>query len=148
MEHYFAYGSNMNFSQMERRCPNARILCKAFLPDWKYFINSSGYAGIEQSQGALVYGGLWALQSQHWKKLDLYEAVEQGFYKKIRIQVFTEIESRAKGSTAWVYLSNDYQYGTPSEEYQAMVIQGAQDLDLLPGYMQILAKWADSSLEE
>jgi gamma-glutamylcyclotransferase (GGCT)/AIG2-like uncharacterized protein YtfP len=144
MDLYFAYGSNMNFKQMAYRCPGARILCKAFLPDWKYFINGNGYAGVEQSKGDVVYGGLWELQPAHWKELDLYEAVDQGFYKKVKVRVFIETESRTKESLVYLYLSNNYEYGTPSEEYQSIVLQGARDLDLMPGYLQALAKWGDN----
>ncbi len=36
--HYFAYGSNMNWQQMQRRCPSSRFVCVARLPDYQFGI--------------------------------------------------------------------------------------------------------------
>ena len=48
---YFAYGSNMNLAQMASRCPGAKLGEQVYLPDWRYFINGNGYAGIEEFSG-------------------------------------------------------------------------------------------------
>jgi hypothetical protein len=47
---YFAYGSNMNFNQMQIRCPGSIFLSPAYLKDWLYFINGDSYAGIKQNK--------------------------------------------------------------------------------------------------
>ncbi|HEY6798412.1 MAG TPA: gamma-glutamylcyclotransferase family protein, partial [Kineosporiaceae bacterium] len=41
-EHYFAYGSNMDQAQMTQRCPSARLLGPATLPDHRLVFNRSG----------------------------------------------------------------------------------------------------------
>ena len=38
---YFAYGSNMNWTQMQRRCPSSRFVCTARLPGYRLAILSS-----------------------------------------------------------------------------------------------------------
>src|SRR4030095_3388653 len=36
--YYFAYGSNMNWEQMQRRCPSTRFVCVASLKDYRFAI--------------------------------------------------------------------------------------------------------------
>lgn len=86
---YFAYGSNMNLAQMASRCPGAKLGEQVYLPDWRYFINGNGYAGIEEFSGGLVRGCLWSLLPQHWEALDQYEGVAGGYYDKKKIEVIS-----------------------------------------------------------
>jgi len=137
---YFAYGSNMNLEQMARRCPGAQLGSRAKLSDWRYFINGNGYAGIEEFPGSEVWGCLWSLNSRHWEALDEYEGVDGGYYEKKILKV--ERDSGNEEIDAWVYLSNDYDYGIPSSEYQAIVIRGAKDVNLSKSYIPVLEDWA------
>ena len=137
---YFAYGSNMNLEQMARRCPGAQLGSRARLSGWRYFINGNGYAGIEEFPGSEVWGCLWSLNSRHWEALDEYEGVDGGYYEKKILKV-----ERASGNEeidAWDYLSNDYDYGIPSSEYQAIVIRGANDVNISKNYIPVLEDWA------
>ncbi len=138
---YFAYGSNMNLAQMASRCPGAKLGERVHLPDWRYFINGNGYAGIEEFSGGLVRGCLWSLLPQHWEALDQYEGVAGGYYDKKKIEV---ISCRSgERLLVWVYLSNDYDYGIPSSPYQEIVVQGARDVNLPESYLPLLEAWAD-----
>lgn len=138
---YFAYGSNMNFSQMKKRCPGSRIVGRAILKDWQYFINENGYAGIEPALGSLVRGGLWRIDAEHWEALDAYEGVKEGCYKKVRMEVFLEQNGTLEKKDVWLYLSNNYQYGKPTNSYQKVVLEGAKDFGLNPNYIKILSAW-------
>ena len=138
---YFAYGSNMNLAQMARRCPGAQLGIQAELPGWRYFINGNGYAGIEKFSGGLVRGSLWSLLPQHWEALDQYEGVAGGYYEKKKMDVLSS--RNGKQLPVWVYLSNDYNYGTPSSSYQEIVVQGARDVNLPESYLPVLEAWAD-----
>ena len=137
---YFAYGSNMNFTQMHYRCEGANYIGRARLDDWSYFINSNGYAGIEISSGSQVFGCLWLLDQNHLKALDNYEAVEEGFYTRIEVLVFDE-QSLSK-KEAIVYLSNNREYGVPTDTYQKGILQGAQQVGLPIGYSELLESWS------
>lgn len=143
MNLYFAYGSNMNLRQMERRCPGAFLKCRARLPEWRYFINGEGYAGIERFSGSEVRGGVWSLQESHWNALDAYEGVDEGCYEKRRIEVRVDSGESCRSLEAWVYLSTNLQYGRPSPEYQSIVLQGGRDLELGKEYLQLLARWSE-----
>jgi gamma-glutamylcyclotransferase (GGCT)/AIG2-like uncharacterized protein YtfP len=138
---YFAYGSNMNFTQMHYRCEGANYIGRARLDDWSYFINSNGYAGIEISSGSQVFGCLWLLDQSHFKELDKYEAVEEGFYTRIEVLVFDEQSLTRK--EAIVYLSNNREYGLPTETYQRGILQGAQQVGLPIEYSELLESWSE-----
>jgi gamma-glutamylcyclotransferase (GGCT)/AIG2-like uncharacterized protein YtfP len=141
MDLYFAYGSNMNIEQMKRRCPGASLKEPGYILNWRYFINGNGYAGIERQEGSVVFGGIWELQDFHWVSLDQYEAVDQGFYQKVKITVSAGDLDRSKEVHASLYLSNNYEYGKPSSAYQEIVMQGGHDLKLKKDYLQFLEKW-------
>jgi gamma-glutamylcyclotransferase (GGCT)/AIG2-like uncharacterized protein YtfP len=106
-----------------------------------YFINGNGYAGIEEFSGGLVRGCLWSLLPEHWLALDQYEGVAGGYYEKKKIQV-TSCQ-RGELLTVLVYLSKDYDYGTPTQSYQEIVVQGARDVNLPESYIPSLEAWAN-----
>ena len=143
MDLYFAYGSNMNVEQMERRCPGASLKKPGYLLNWRYFINRNGYAGIERRMGSIVFGGIWELKDFHWVSLDQYEAVDQGFYQKVKLTVSAGNIYRSKEVEASLYLSNNYEYGKPSSAYQEIVMQGGHDLKLNKDYLKVLEKWGE-----
>ena len=76
-KYYFAYGSNINLNQMERRCPNATVVEPVVLPDHELLFrgNSSGcgVATIRPKEGSQVHGLLWRITERCEKSLDIYE---------------------------------------------------------------------------
>lgn len=91
---YFAYGSNLDRSQMRRRCPGGRFVGCASLPG--YDLGFGGYsrtwagavATLALSPGARVPGGLYELEHEDLAALDEYEG-HPTFYirKSVRISV-------------------------------------------------------------
>ena len=57
--YYFAYGSNLNRSEMRVRCPGAKPLTPATLAGWR--LTFRGVADIEPAHDAAVPGALWRL---------------------------------------------------------------------------------------
>ena len=60
--YYFAYGSNMNWPQMQRRCPSAQFVCVARLANYEFGITrhsrlrNCGTANVFPAQGKEVCG--------------------------------------------------------------------------------------------
>lgn len=136
---YFAYGSNMNFEQMQIRCPGSVFLSPASLKNWSYFINGDGYAGIKKSENSLTHGCLWQLNKSHWLALDEYEAVNEGYYSRAEVSVIPEPSGVEELVTA--YLSNNQSFGIPSNSYLRVVIDGAHKVGLSNKYIQMLESW-------
>ena len=71
---YFAYGSNLNLSQMKRRCKDSVFLKKINLENFRLTFRSRYRAAdIESKKNSLVPGGLFEISKSDEKKLDLYE---------------------------------------------------------------------------
>ena len=71
---YFAYGSNLNLSQMKRRCKDSIFLKKINLENFRLTFRSRYRAAdIEPKKNSLVPGGLFEISKSDEKKLDIYE---------------------------------------------------------------------------
>ena len=93
---YLAYGSNLSISQMAYRCPDAELVGRGFLADWKLVFRY--HADIEKAKGHFVPFVIWSTSKEDEKRLDRYEGVKGGYYKKITVEVrfikFTEGEKK------------------------------------------------------
>ena len=63
-KYYLAYGSNLNIAQMAHRCPGAKPVGTAAIPDYRLLFKGSGtgaYLTIEPETGGKVPVGVWSL---------------------------------------------------------------------------------------
>lgn len=120
---YIAYGSNMNLTQMAHRCPDARIVGKAWLKDHRLFFAGGSHgavASIEPAQGHSVPVLVWELSKQDERSLDRYEGYPY-FYGKQGLSV----EVNGEPVSAIVYVMNPgYIYGAPDESYLDGIKEG------------------------
>ncbi len=132
---YFAYGSNMDDTQMADRCQNYKYIATGKLPDHKFIINSRGVATIVPEINENVYGVVWALSGDDIRCLDRYEGVSQGIYIKVNLPVivphFSPIEML-------VYVAADNQFGKPKPGYLENIIAAAIKYGLPSNYLQKL----------
>lgn len=75
--YYFAFGRNVNQTAMlsDRRCPNAILLGPALLHDYRFLIDTKGYASVESNKGTSVPGILWCVSPEDFKRLDMREGI-------------------------------------------------------------------------
>ena len=81
---YIAYGSNMDEVQMAFRCPDAQLLGKGLLKDWRLMFKGSktgAYATIEWEKGYNVPILLWEISETDEAYLDHYEGFPRFYYK-------------------------------------------------------------------
>ena len=86
--YYAAYGSNLNIPQMMRRCPDARIIGTATIPDYRLMYKGSksgSYLTIEPAEGCGVPVGVWEVSEEDELALDRYEGFPK-YYVKEEIQ--------------------------------------------------------------
>lgn len=72
---YFGYGSNLSPGTLKQRCPDSLFIGLARLDDYRWQINSTGYANIVPSPGDVVYGSLCFLSNRDETALDESEGV-------------------------------------------------------------------------
>lgn len=140
MEYYFAYGSNMNFKQMKRRCKEAQFLCRAYLEGYKFVYD--GYSSSREGAVAnviptdnkndKVWGGLWLITEEDLKSLDNYEGYPLVYQRK-KVVVKND---KGEEFEAWVYLRDPQRPGKPSKGYLKVILEGAKDCNLPEDYIQ------------
>ena len=74
--YYLAYGSNMNFEQMNMRCPGNKFLGPARLNDYKLIFDGESrswggaVANIIESTDVTVWGGLYEISEANLAALE------------------------------------------------------------------------------
>ena len=136
MQPYFAYGSNLDVTQMARRCPDATNPRRATLADHDWLINERGVATIEELDGAQVHGVLWDVSDRDLDVLDSAEGVPVR-YRRDRMTVGTD-----DGPTdAWVYVDPRVEPGAPRPGYLERIMAGAVHHGLPQRWLDFLERW-------
>ena len=130
--YYAAYGSNLNIHQMRRRCPDARVVGRAALVDYRLLFKGSksgSYLTIVKAEGFSVPVGVWEVTYEDEKALDHYEGFPTFYYKKeLMIPVCGIRSGKVRMRKAFVYIMHeDRLYGIPSSVYVRICRQGYRE---------------------
>lgn len=128
--YYIAYGSNLHFDQMKRRCPTAEFVGTSVIKDYRLAFR--GCATIEPFSDALVPVGIWIIDQNAEKALDKYEGFPVYYRKE-----YMSITLDGKVITAMVYIMNEdmHSYHRPKNSYFNIVVQGYRDTGLDEEYL-------------
>ena len=126
---YFAYGSNLNFFQMKRRCKDSIFLKKINLKDFRLTFRSKYRAAdIEPKKNSIVPGGLFNITKSDEKKLDVYEDFPN-LYKKYYFFYY--------GKKVMTYtMVNKTPFRFPTQRYLNVVKRGYKDCNLDNKYLE------------
>lgn len=145
---YIAYGSNLNITQMKRRCPSAKLISTGTLEncamDFRR-MSSNAYATIHPEKGSFVPVAFWEIDQKAECALDVYEGYPHFYYKRT-LQI-----SSSDGSTkeAMVYIMNSKATpGIPSSHYVRTIYQGYLDVGLSVNIFSGICKACGFSLED
>jgi len=131
--YYFAYGSNMNTTQMKKRCPNVEKLGKAVLYGYRFIINSRDVATIIESKNTFVEGGLYKVSDDCLSSLDRCEGVKTNCYYRRKIELICQNE-KIKAVT---YIATDQKESMqPRNGYIKKIIQGTKEFDISEDYIK------------
>ena len=136
---YFAYGSNLNPVQMQRRCPGARPQGRAVLADWRLILNTHGSANIVRAPGQEVHGVLWRFEPKHLALMDHWEGVSRGVYRRHWCRVRSPF---GEESAVVTYVGARTHPGRGRAHYilNAM-LPGATTFDLPPAFIDEILSW-------
>lgn len=133
-EMYFAFGSNMNPDRMRKREAFFTERVGARLSDYKMSFtfrrpDGRGSCNIKPEKNSVVHGALYTLESGGLYKLDVFEKVSEGCYRRERVIVETSDGEKIE-ATAYVVTNEFYQEGlVPRREYLDHCLAGK---DVLP----------------
>jgi len=138
--YYFAYGSNMNWQQMQRRCPSARFICVARLPDYQFGITRHsrlrrcGTANVFPIRGEQVWGIVYDVSDAD---LTILDGFEDGYRREI-LSFFPRDDGEQPVS-AMIYLAEiEDKVPRPDVEYRRLIVEGARHWQLPSSYVDLL----------
>ena len=126
MKYYIAYGSNLHKEDMSRRCPGAKAAASGALDGWRLVfrgVPGASYATVEPCEGHCVPVGIWEIDGDNERCLDMYEGYPDLYYKR-------EITVSAPGGelTGMIYImSEGRKHARPSDSYIRTVSEGYDD---------------------
>ena len=148
--YYVAYGSNLNIGQMQRRCPDARIIGTAEMKDRRLLFRGSktgSYLTVEKANGFSVPVAVWAVSKADEASLDRYEGYPAFYYKEeLKLPIKGIRTGRVRNRRVFVYIMHeDRPIGIPSAMYMRVCAEGYRDF----GFdLDILADAYERSKEE
>src|SRR5260370_23115199 len=153
---YLAYGSNMNRGIFESRRGMRPIQAKpALLQNYRLRFNLAigpgerGVANLESQSGARTWGVLYLIPVEQPEHLDHTEGAPRGAYRRIPVSAIVDGSEQI---AAFTYQSDRISLGRkPSPRYIGLLIEGAVQHGLPPGYLRYLRSFelaADERLSD
>lgn len=131
-KYYLAYGSNLNLAQMRTRCPGAKLIGYADLPNHRLIFRGSGtgsYLSVDSVHGESVRCGVFSITPGDERSLDHYEGYPR-FYQKTNYNVTVHSfgSGEQKDVSAMIYyLPKKSPAGMPSNYYISTCKKGYRD---------------------
>jgi gamma-glutamylcyclotransferase len=138
--YYFAYGSNMNWQQMQRRCPSSQFFCVACLPDYHFAIarhsqlRQCGTANIFPQAGREVWGIVYDVTDPDLIILDSYE---DGYHRE-NIRVFRSGDGHHPIEVLTYIATKEDNAPLPNPEYKRLIVEGARHWNVPESYRLML----------
>lgn len=139
-KYYLAYGSNLNVQQMRFRCPDAKIVGTAEIPDYQLLFKGSktgSYLTIEKKEGSTVPVAVWEVSERDERNLDAYEGYPNFYYKaEMELPVKSLKNGKTKTLPAFVYIMHEErQLGVPSRIYLQTCLVGYKYFGFNPEFL-------------
>src|SRR5690242_5509384 len=124
MHTYFAYGSNMDPAQMQRRVPGSKFLSLAVLKDFRPgfthydpAIWHGGVMDVLPQRGASVWGTVWQMPDSAMTKMDSFEI----YYHRLShpvVPVVGNVELPSVEAEIYEVTDRQPQESPPSKKYK------------------------------
>jgi gamma-glutamylcyclotransferase (GGCT)/AIG2-like uncharacterized protein YtfP len=128
---YAAFASNLDPNLMAERCPYSPLRGTGWIVGWRLTFGGEEL-GWEGSMATVVedpsdptnqvFVALYDVSPQDIERLDEWEWIDQGVYRKIQVRVQTLDGEQL----AWMYVLNAYEGGLPSARYLGILAEAAE----------------------
>jgi gamma-glutamylcyclotransferase len=139
---YFAFGSNMDREQMNKRAPQAEYVGVGYVPDHDLVFNRKGsyrpggVASIVPASGARAYGVVWAISPAELAEMDRIE--DPRAYERVQKTVIT---TDGKELLCNVYIAFPQGDIPADQPYLELIIKAAQTASLPPEWIDRIKKY-------
>lgn len=123
-----AYGRNLDLMRMKEKCPHCILVGHGILKGWQ--IAFKKYITLEKSESGEVPVGIWKIDEEAEKELDIIEGYPT-LYRKESV----EIEINGILKKALVYLINDLKPKFPDKLYFERIMIGYNDFKFDKRYL-------------
>ena len=144
MPRYFAYGSNLDESQLSRRCPGAALVTAGSLADFRlgFTVRSTGWnagaADVVESSGDRVWGLVFDVTDENLGELDRFEGYPLQYNRFL-----SGIDTPRGTLDAWVYTAVRKQpFVAPSRRYVEIIRKAALRHGFPETYVRMLEEVA------
>ena len=138
--YYFAYGSNLYWPQMQRRCPSSRFVCAARLSNYQFGITrhsrlrECGTANVIPVKGQEVWGAVYDVSDAD---LNVMDGFEDGYRREIL--TVNPFDDGDKAINVLVYVAEiENNVPLPNAEYKRLILAGAKHWRLPEAYLTML----------
>jgi len=128
---YAAFASNLDPNLMAERCPYSPLRGTGWITGWRLTFGGEelGWEGamatVVEDPGEptnQVFVALYDIPPKDVERLDEWEWIDQGVYRKIQVRVQTLDGEQL----AWMYVLNAYEGGLPSARYLGILAEAAE----------------------
>ncbi|GAB3934601.1 gamma-glutamylcyclotransferase [Kribbella albertanoniae] len=128
---YAAFASNLDPNLMAERCPYSPLRGTGWIVGWRLTFGGEelGWEGsmatvVEDASDPShqVFVALYDIHPKDIERLDEWEWIDQGVYRKIQVRVQTLDGEQL----AWMYVLNAYEGGLPSARYVGILAEAAE----------------------
>jgi gamma-glutamylcyclotransferase (GGCT)/AIG2-like uncharacterized protein YtfP len=128
---YAAFASNLDPNLMAERCPYSPLRGTGWITGWRLTFGGEelGWEGamatvVEDPSDPThqVFVALYDIHPKDVERLDEWEWIDQGVYRKIQVRV----QSLDGEQLAWMYVLNAYEGGLPSARYLGILAEAAE----------------------
>lgn len=148
---YFAYGSNLSWEQMQKRCPSAKYLSNAVLPDHELLFTREskkrkcGVADAVYKKGKEVWGVVYEINEHELLELDSAEGFhgkgKKNSYERETTEVICANENGENKTNVEIYFAvRQENPPLPSQKYKDVIVNGAKYWKLPEHYIKELEK--------
>ena len=127
---------------MRRRCPTARLVCAARLPDYRFAIarhsrlRNCGTANIFSETGSEVWGIVYEVSDQ---ELLIMDGFEDG-YRREKVFVYDRNDGHHPMEVLVYIAAREIDVPLPNPEYKQLILAGARHWRLPPDYCAMLER--------
>jgi gamma-glutamylcyclotransferase (GGCT)/AIG2-like uncharacterized protein YtfP len=143
---YFAYGSNLDWTQMKQRCPSARfysiaVLCGHRLAFTRYSTKRGcGVADAVPEKGSEVWGVVYEISEGDISSLDKSEDYRPGraenAYVREEVRVLPDGLDDSPQLVAIYFVCKQPNLFLPGKEYKDLILNGARHWKLPEKYIR------------
>lgn len=149
---YFAYGSNLCVGQKTERTGMIRQALRCRLPDYRLQFNKRSsknsnecFANVVPFAGDEVWGVAYLCNPAALRKMDAWEGVASGNYRREEVRLITEAGSSVTAVTYIAGVDFVCASGRPSTWYRDRIVSGARQHGLPADYIAKVIALADGA---